>query len=63
MTDAETDYYVNLFKNPATVESGQHELHKIYKKARTSLKSCMKDLQLADQFKYIDQHYLKDFEK
>ena len=44
MNDAETDYYVNLFKNPATIESGQHELQIIFHKARTSLKSCMKDL-------------------
>jgi len=57
MDTTETDYYINLFKNPAILERGQHDLSKIYSKARTSLKKCMKDLQLSDQFKYIDSHY------
>lgn len=48
MSTTETDYYINLFKNPAAIESGQHDLSSIYSKARTSLKACMKELQLVE---------------
>lgn len=48
LDSAELEYYVNLFKNPATIESGKVDIDAIYSKARIALKLFMKDLLLKD---------------
>lgn len=57
LDSAELGYYINLFKNPATIESGKLDIDSIYGKARTALKLIMKDLLLKDQFHFIDNQY------
>lgn len=50
LTTVELDYYLQLFKNKVALESGVHNLDQIYFKARSKLKTLMKELLLRDKF-------------
>ena len=59
LSRVELDYYIQLFKNKAALESGEHPLDVIYFKARQMLKTMMHEMLLDDKFDQFDSVYYR----
>lgn len=57
LPSAEMDYYLALFQNKQTLESGVHNIEEIYAKALSTLKSAMRQLLLSDKFAQVQKFY------
>ena len=51
------DYFISIFQNASTLESGAHDVNSIYDKTLLTLQFTMTELLLTDKFAQVKKYY------